>query len=270
MARAGIPSPLALRLAGCAAGAAGHLGICLSLLVFPSCSPRVFAPAANAPLLGQAHEMQVAAQVGGFLFGGGFPPSLQVQGAYAVNDRLGVIASVSGIYGGSTLAQLSGELGAGFYTVERGPFRFEVFGGVGGGFGRGHGLAETGFFDGEYTEKFSGKFVRVFVQPEFGWVHSDVEVGASLHVRFTRYWYDSFTESDDWYPATPTDRFVLWYRGFSPVAFVRVGSERLKVELQAGFSGDGAIGRESTEQAASASSLFVIVGLRGKFGGRSL
>jgi hypothetical protein len=270
MAREEIPSLLALRLAGYLAGTVAYPGLCLALLLFTGCSPRVFSPAANAPLLGQSHEIQIAGQIGGSLFAG-VPPSLQVQSAYAVNDHLGTIASVSGIYGGSTLAQLSGEIGAGYYAAERGPFRFEIFGGIGGGFGKGLGRVETGFFDGEYTEQFSGKFARVFVQLEFGRVVSNLEYGASLHVRCTRYWYDSFAEVwNTEYPNAPSDRFVLWYRGLSPVFFVRAGGERLKLELQAGFSADGASGRDSPEPAAGAASLFVTVGLRGRFGGTTL
>ncbi len=199
---------------------AAHVQRCAFLLsvVLAGCAPVYIAPAANAPLLEKAGELQVAGQLG--------TNGIDGQIAFSPVNSLGLVAAASGVSGEND-KHFYGEIGVGYYVprLRSDAFRAEVIGGVGYGFSRGY--EDFGLFDGDGDRLASGRYLRGFLQGDVGASSDNVDAGLALRVALVSYDYEDLPSPDT--DDNETNTFI------EPLGFLRFGADPIKFETQFGF-----------------------------------
>jgi len=204
------------------------------------CIPVYMAPATNAPLLSSRGEIQAAGYSG--------TNGLDLQGAFAVTDEIGIVADIStNRRGDDSDFHTYGELGAGYFTRFGAGGRFEAFGGAGMGESGGEAtwLGETIVARGTY--------VRGFGQADVGYCSDIVDVGLAARLAYVAYTFEKRTNG-------PVDANELF---FEPVGFVRVGYRWVKVGAQVGLT----LPMLGGEQTVDTFPLHVSLGVHTKFRG---
>lgn len=150
-----------------------------------------------------------------------------IQGAYAVSDRMGVIAAASFgssdegdfhehsfVEGGATYFRPLGKIG-----------RYEVLAGL--GVGSAEALTQYDFF-GPQEIKATGDYTKVFLQNNFGLETGALETGLAL--RLGQVVFTEFETSSSRYDESENGTF------FEPAIFARLGWKNIKLESQVGIS----------------------------------
>ncbi len=194
----------------------------ISIVMMSACAPVYVPTAKHTPMLEEKGEMDLALQGG--------TNGFDVQGAYAITDKLGVIGAVSasdteGSSSNSDHKHFVVEGGLDYFKKlgERG--RFEAIGGL--GFGTSEAKGEYNF-QGTQTLTAKGSFSKYFLQSNIGLETKAADVGLAL--RMTQMVFSKFETSGTTYNDTKTGTF------FEPSIFARLGWKKLKIETQLGFS----------------------------------
>jgi len=189
--------------------------IILSILFLASCSPAYIPNMVNAPIFSNKNELQI--KVNGS--SGGVDPQL----SYAITNHLGVM--VNGNFGsytdentGITTRHKFAEIGAGYYTNNKGRFVFAFFGGAGAGETEGEFETDNGL---SITQ---ASLNRIFVQPAIGWVTDIFDF--SLATRFSHVNLSPQLQS-------PLNTSSLM---FEPALNLGLGYKYVKLHTQLGFS----------------------------------
>jgi len=198
-----------------------------------SCSPVYYAPNThNVPLLQKKNEgvvgLHVADQRG------------ELQAAFALTDRLGIMMNVAAIHPKNDEDGDGGkgdifEFGGGYFGVLRGKFMFESYAMLGFGNLENHfpsTLAANPFT----TGKIKGQFLRYAVQPSIGFKSSYFD--AALSLRMAELHYSKISgnltfgsEDQVQYLEDHKNHFLL-----EPALTVRGGFDYLKLQIQLGLS----------------------------------
>jgi len=188
-----------------------------------SCTPVYLAPAAHAPLLARAGDLDVG------LYGGTNGTDLTV--AYAPMRGLGVIAAASYAKGSSNAdsshTHRYGELGAGYFLDAGHWASVEAYGGAGFGSSSGKNTVATG---GTETPLYaSGTYLRPFAQVDLALRSSAADFGIVLRGAYVAYRFDTFSPSA---PAPSRNQAGLF---LEPALFLRAGWQMVKLEAQLGI-----------------------------------
>lgn len=209
-----------------------------------ACAPVYITPAFNAPLLRRQGEISGAIHAG--------TSGIDVQGAYAILDHIGVLADFSAYQGEAAQAHAYTDVGGGVFL----PFgadigRFEVCAGV--GYGRSSGAGKEPFSG--RTINASGAYWRGFAQAALGMGSDIVDAAFVSRMAYVRYQYNDMPETNG-EPGVHTELFL------EPAVLVRLGYRLLKAELQMGFD------MPTTGAPGPVTQLFhMTLGLRGQWGG---
>jgi len=199
------------------------------IIYLSSCAPAYVPNAFNVPLIKNEHQTSIA------VYGGTSGFDAQVSGA--VYKHLALMGNYSHANNPQTGKDSSGfrkhnfsEAGIGYsFLKEEKPICLEVFTGY--GEGNSSSRAASG---GLYVNKgdvVSGDYSRYFIQGDFGFTSSIVEVGVAVrgsYVDFTNYSVDRNASSSYYH------NLADWY--IEPAGFVRVGYKFIKAQFQIGAS----------------------------------
>lgn len=154
-----------------------------------------------------------------------------IQGAYAISDRMGLVAAAS--FGSSDEEGDDDyhkhsyiELGATYFRPLGNIGRYEALGGLGAG--SSESVTQYNFF-GPQKVQATGDYTKIFVQNNFGLETGPLETGLALrlsHVVFTEFETSGMT-----YNESEAGTF------FEPAIFARLGWKNVKVETQVGVLG---------------------------------
>lgn len=190
--------------------------ILLLVTVFPACAPVYMRPAANAPFFQGGGEAQASGQLG--------MNGVDVQGAYAITDHIGVLAA-SSFSNGNKHSHAYGEAGAGYYVPLADVVSLEVFAGGGAGSSQGNSQLHIGETETEIQAR--GSYALGFVQADLGLATEAVDLGLTTRGSYLRYW---FTHLDGQAVSAHEDQLFI-----EPTAVARVGWRYVKVGIQAGM-----------------------------------
>jgi hypothetical protein len=206
-----------------------YVSVAIGIIQLPSCAPAYVPNAFNIPLVKNEHQVSLAA------FGGTNGFDAQVSGA--VYKHLALMGNYSHANNPQTGKDSSGfrkhnftEGGIGYsFLKEEKPICLEVYTGYGMG-----NSASRAASSGLYVNKgdvVSGDYSRYFLQADFGFTSSIIEVGAAVrgsYVDFVNYSVDAGGSSKSYH------NLADWY--IEPVGFVRVGYKFIKAQFQIGAS----------------------------------
>jgi hypothetical protein len=193
------------------------------MLFFTACAPSYNTNLTTAPLLYDKGEIAGAFNVSN--------TGLEAQGAYALTDHIAGASNISyGFFSGDRSFNWEGAMG--LYTVrgKKDNMHLEIFGG--GGIGSGNAEGTTLFTNSSFRE--SGRFTKLFIQPNFGINNKAFEF--ALSSRFTYVRYSELTVDN--YVITPLPRAVM----IEPLMSFRFGIggnrffEHTKLSLNLGLS----------------------------------
>lgn len=190
-------------------------------MLLQACTPVYIPSARHTHLLDEKGEVSAALMSG--------TNGLDLQGAYAVSDRIGVAAAASfgtnDEEGSDDFHEHSyGELALEYFVPLGRVGRLEILGG--GGTGSATSVDSYGFSGSDQPVQATGKYNKLFVQSNIGLETGSIETGLALRlgrVTFTEFETTSITYSD-----SEAATF------FEPAAFARIGSKNIKVEGQVG------------------------------------
>ncbi len=203
--------------------------VIIYLLIFNACS--VYTPnSVHMPLFTEKGQVSAGVHAN---------QGLNLQGAYAITDHVGVMANYMRVNNevdtDETTREGNGnltEIGLGYFTETGSKTVFELYGGAGIG-----DVDITKSIPSGSSRTFYTKATRIFFQPSFGYVSPNFEIGLSGRMAFVNYRdiESSYTAED-----LAADHFVdidspTWIF-FEPALTIRGGIENLKVQLQVGKS----------------------------------
>lgn len=200
--------------------------VLLSIFLLSACSPKYYVPnTQNVPLLSEQGQVSITA--------GGNANQVEIQGAYAVSNSLGIMGNV-GFFNpkddgnGNGGSGKLGEVGVGYYKPFGTGFVFETYGLVGFGSFENHFPAANGGNMG----KINGRLSRYGIQPSFGYKTKAFEVALSSRVSSLHYGepdgdlvFDGVNQIDY---LNENDAFLL----LEPALTLRAGLEKIKFQLQ--------------------------------------
>lgn len=167
-----------------------------STLLLSSCSHIFYSNAMpHTPLLKKKGDLQLAAGISAGEAGKSYDHSqLEFQGAYAINDKIGIIASYQRIYSTAktlsekTLFNSCGTAGIGYFsTIGKTPVIYEIY--AGGGMGEVHNFFEHEW--GSYSKLNvlqKDRYYKGFLQGNIGVKHKDFEIGLSSRFTYLSYY----------------------------------------------------------------------------------
>lgn len=195
------------------------------LFLFQACAPIYVASSHQTPLLDKKGELNGKVQAG--------THGIDVQGAYAFSDHLGMTAAGSfaeleAVQGGTVNENYHkhsyGEAALTYFRPIGGIGRFEIMSGLGLGESS---AVETLTFSGA-EERTTGKYNKLFVQSNIGLETNFIEAGLAL--RLAQVTFTEFATETLIYEETEGGTF------FEPAAFVRLGWKNIKLESQVGVN----------------------------------
>jgi hypothetical protein len=209
------------------------------LLLLGSCSHKFYAPNTHAvPLFQQQGE----ARASGMVWTGHEVNGVELQGAYALTDRVGMMVNVIAAKGGEVGDTRSGngyllEAGSGYFRPLGEYGVFEAYAGLG------TGQAKNRYYDSQsatFTATSTVGLLRVFVQPSIGITTPYLDGAFSTRVawlsmrnpRETARGQPSFSGDHEWQFIRLNPNTLL----FEPAATLRAGWKYCKVQLQLGLS----------------------------------
>src|SRR5262245_33584880 len=197
------------------------------LLVTSSRSPRYYAPTLQDVLLFRDKgEMRFSASSAG----GDEVSSVEVQAAYALTDKLGVMLNTDFAHGDSDSHGFVVEGGGGYYRPLRRRLAFEMYGGAG------IGKALVRYGNGQVSNPDSAdlRFTKFFVQPDFGFRGKYVD--AAIATRFTGlHYYGIETTLNSSVTSIPDVDYIRSHASSllaEPSFIFRVGRSPVKFQLQ--------------------------------------
>ncbi|MBK9016459.1 MAG: hypothetical protein IPM82_21620 [Saprospiraceae bacterium] len=219
--------------------------ISLLAATLASCGPTLYVPnTVNAPLLEEKGDFKASIGVNKSA-----PKNdLNMQGAYAINDKVAVMSNVAHMAGsadkqGNQIKHDLVEAGVGYYTSfwdnKQGlnVGRAEIFG------GGGIGWSEDNDHDTNYTNnddvrhRYTGNYQRLFLQPAVGIKSKIVDVSFA-----TRFSYVYFSDTKHFTNGMLTETGTYNFATMEPVLTTALGYRRGKVFVQVGailpFGGD--------------------------------
>lgn len=196
------------------------------MVVLSSCSSVYYGPNQhNTPLFQEKGEIRAAAAL---TIGEDAPPALEMQGAYAATEQIGVIANFYKTLEGSDRGTYF-EGGAGYFTAFNLPFIFEAYGGLGYGSVINDNIERT-------------NFTKFFAQPGIGVSANFLEFCISTRFGFVTYGTIQY-DGKDYDPANPLFPYSLQQLHDNPTAFLiepaatlRFGWKQFKLQAQVGLS----------------------------------
>lgn len=194
------------------------------LVVMEACAPVYIPSARHTHLLDKRGELNGAILTG--------TNGADLQGAYAVSSRVGVVAAASfgtnDEEGSLDYHEHSyGELALEYFRPFGRIGRFEFLGG--GGMGSATSVDNYTFGSTDQQVQATGKYNKLFIQSNIGLETSWIETGVALrlgHVTFTE-----FETSSTIYRESESGTF------FEPALFARMGGKNIKIEGQFGTTG---------------------------------
>lgn len=208
-----------------------------------SCSHYYYVPnVQNVPLFREKNEYRIS----GIYAGGNETTCAEVQAAYSVTGKIGIMADFMTAKGGNVSENNWGkgnyfEGAIGYYKPLGKSGVFEIYGGLGGSTQH-HEYTILNYNGGAISNSYGGEadlsFLKAFVQPSIGLTSKTFDIAVSTRisrVSFTNI-DNSIYENPDLYTRVNTlsDKSHLF---FEPCATVRGGWKYVKVQLQASYSG---------------------------------
>jgi hypothetical protein len=154
---------------------------------------------------------------------------VDIQGGYAISDRIGVIGAAS--FGSSEEESEDFhehsyiEIGGSYFKALGKIGRYEALAGL--GVGSAESLTQYEFF-GPQEVQATGDFTKIFVQNNFGLETGPLETG--LVLRLGQVVFTEFETSSSRYEESESGTF------FEPAIFARLGWKNVKIESQVGIS----------------------------------
>lgn len=202
------------------------------------CSPSIYAPnAQNVPMVRRAGEAHLSASVGVLER---FPDTYEAQGAYALTDRVALMANLMMVsykkpdsLTSITVKGQVAEAGGGLYKE----FSSNLVGDVYAGFGGGSVTTtdrRTDSLGRVYMNNFSAGIYRFFVQPSFGFTSRYFDAAVSVRACMVRY---SAPDTSNIMPGYMTDNHLenvnrQTFFFLEPAFTVRAGDGNLKLQGQ--------------------------------------
>ena len=203
------------------------------ILISSLCSCSVYVPnGVNTPMFTKKGETQINASVG---------TGVNVQGAYAVSDHVGIIAN--GYFNNTTTTinnddtrKGNGKLfegGVGYFTKADNGFAFETY--VGAGFG--NLTIDKSVVSTKSNKAFETSAAKIFIQPTIGYAAKHFELGFTPRFTMMKYQKPTTTYSS---AELAADKFVnidqTNWLFIEPTLTIRAGGEKLKGQVQLGRS----------------------------------
>src|SRR4030095_10016249 len=201
-------------------------------LIFSSCTTVYVPSEANTPVFKDKYDFRAGLSYGN--------SGLNLQTAFSFTDHLGIIASGSYVNvhsSQSSLYQKYGEVGFGYFRPpdKKGDLHFEIFSGLGFGEAR---STEHGFsiVDGSSSAELSesGKYYKIFLQPEMAMLYGWVDVAFALRLNYLR-----FTGYSD--ISHPGSKSIPASFGMEPSVSFIMGDTPFKMKFQIGLSEQGTV-----------------------------
>ena len=203
------------------------------LISFASCSPKFYTPnTQNVPLISGKGMGTVTAA--------GNANQVEFQGAYGVTDKIAIQAN-GGLFIPSDLDNGNGgsgrflEVGGGYFKAIDPNWVFETYALLGIGRFENH-LPSTVSSNPQTTGDLSGNLLRVGIQPNFG--YKSKYFSAAISSRFVHLGYSNVkgdlifdNQVQAAYLSQNSSQFLM-----EPALTVRGGLEKIKLQLQVGFS----------------------------------
>jgi hypothetical protein len=198
----------------------------------------------NVPLLREKNDSRLS---GAFAFGDE-SKCIEVQGAYALTDKVGLLADFMSAWGGDVSDKDYGkgiyfDGALGYFKPVKKSGVFEIYGGLGGSsqhheYSGLHYDSGSGGFYNAYDGNSDLSFLKFFVQPSFGLKFSIFEVAVSTRFSGLSYFsvnnhvYGNSYLSDDLTSISEKGHFFL-----EPAATLRMGWENINIQVQGLYSG---------------------------------
>lgn len=198
----------------------------------------------NVPLLGEKNEYRLSGTYGI----GDESQSIEVQGAYSITDKVGMIADFMTAWGGDVSDKDYGkgtyfDGAIGYYKAVTRSGVFEFYGGLGGSsqhheYTGLHYISSSGTFSSEYNGSSNISFLKLFIQPSFGLTFSIFEIAVSARLSRLSYINVSNNVLGNTYLFNEVNSLSNNGHFFiEPAGTLRIGCENIKVQLQALYAG---------------------------------
>lgn len=212
-----------------------HLLIIIPILmVIGGCGPTLYIPnQLHAPLMAEKGDYSIITGIEH----GPSNASFELQTAYAVHKNIGLMVNYSGLSesldnDNHAVNQQFVEGGLGYFNDFGGPtyhgnrFRFEIFSGLGRGWS-----SDVRQSNDVETDRYTGRYRRVFLQPSMGYVGKVGEVSVSW--RLAGVYFDQYRHLEAGIPIENMDG-QFQFGTFEPAVTGKVGYRGLKFFMQFG------------------------------------
>ncbi|MGK7396394.1 MAG: hypothetical protein ACNS62_17585 [Candidatus Cyclobacteriaceae bacterium M3_2C_046] len=192
------------------------------LLSVIGCAPVYVPNQLNVPLLNNQGEIQLNVSAG--------TAGIDIQSAMGLADHLGAMLNLSySNFGGSDSSRyhqhLLAELGLGYFDYINETGRFEIYGGIGRGYGETYAAYD---FNQRQSVLAKGRFTKLFIQGNLGKTTDMLDIAGSARASYLHF-YEFQTENK-------ISRETLTALFIEPALTAKAGSERFKALAQIGAS----------------------------------
>jgi hypothetical protein len=160
---------------------------------------------------------------------------IEVQTAYSLSDKIGIIANYMSARGGDVSGKNYGkgnyfDGGVGYYKAIKNHGVFEIYGGLGGS-------TQHHEYTSNYYHYYEGKsdlsFIKLYVQPSFGLTFNLLDIAASARIcrlSFTNVYYSNYLNDNLRILSDKSHLFL------EPSITLRGGWKNIKVQVQASYA----------------------------------
>ena len=212
-------------------------------VMLSSCSHYYYVPnVQNVPLFREKNEYRISGSYGF----GDESSCAEVQAAYSISDKIGIMTDFMSARGGTVSDNNWGsgyyfDGAIGYYKPLARSVVFEIYGGAGGS-NQHHQYVNLNYNNGTFSNSFGGtsdlSFMKIFVQPSLGLTYKAFDIAVSTRIcRLSFINIDnSISGNTDIYNEVNnlSDKSHLF---FEPCITVRGGWKYVKVQIQAAYSG---------------------------------
>ncbi len=196
----------------------------------------------NVPLFREKNEYRFS----GAYSGGDESQCIEVQAAYSLTDKVGIMTDFMSAWGGDLSDKDYGkgtyfDAALGYYKPIKNSGVFEIYGGLGGS-SQHHEYTGLRYDQGTFYDQYEGRsdlsFLKLFIQPSFGLTFSIFDVAVSTRlsrisfITVDNYVYGNTYLYDELHSLSDKSHFFL-----EPAGTLRVGWKNVKVQFQALYAG---------------------------------
>jgi hypothetical protein len=214
-------------------------------MLFCSCSHYYYvANVQNVPLLKEKNEFRVS----GFFGGWDESNCIELQTAYSVSDKVGIMANFMTAWGGDVSDNDYGkgsyfDGAIGYYKPIKENWVFEIYGGLGGStqhheYSVLHYDPSSGSISSQYGGNSSLSFLNIFIQPSIGITFSVFEAAVSTRIcRLSYTNIDNYSTGSDNIPEELNAIADKSHYFIEPALTLRGGWKNFKVQVQLAYTG---------------------------------